>query len=203
MAPHDEEIEVKFYVRHFDRLPPRIVDAGGQLEAPRTYEYNLRFDTPDRSLEHSRRVLRLRRDKRCHLTYKGNSRVESGALRRREIELEEDDFEKCVRLVEALGYEIVFIYEKYRTTYACGGCEVMLDELPLGHFVEIEGDKLQIEELAARLGLKWQCAIPRSYQALFRDMRPGAQKPVRDLTFQNFVGRIIEPEDLGVAPADA
>jgi adenylate cyclase class 2 len=202
MSPQDEEIEVKFYVRELDGLPDRVLGAGGRLLAPRTYEYNLRFDTPDRSLEHSGRLLRIRRDVRCYLTYKDDTHVENGALRRREIELGVDDFDTCVRLVEALGYEIVFMYEKYRSTYTCGDCKVMLDELPLGHFVEIEGDRSEIEELAGRLGLEWQCAIPRSYYALFRGMRGDAQKSVRDLTFENFAGRAIESEDLGVTPAD-
>jgi adenylate cyclase class 2 len=203
MTPRDEEIEVKFYVRKLESLPARVLQAGGQLLAPRTYEYNLRFDTTDRSLENSGRLLRLRREQRCYLTYKADTHVENGALRQREIELEVGDFDICLRLIQGLGYEIVFIYEKYRTTYACGGCRVMLDELPLGQFVEIEGDRPEIEELAGKLGLKWQCAIPRSYHALFEDMRRGAQESVRDLTFENFAGRVIETHDLGVTPADA
>lgn len=202
MSPQDEEIEVKFYVRHFAGLPDRVLRAGGELLTPRTHEYNLRFDTADRSLENAGRLLRLRRDRRSYLTYKDNTHVEGGALRRREIELLVDDFDTCVRLVEALGYETVFIYEKFRATYSCGGCKVMLDELPLGHFVEIEGDRIEIEELAGRLGLKWECAIPRSYHALFGGLRHRGVASARDLTFENFAGRSIGSEDLGVTPAD-
>jgi adenylate cyclase class 2 len=202
MTPQDEETEVKFYVQQFERLPDLVVQAGGRLLAPRTFEYNLRFDTADRSLQNRGRLLRLRRERQCYLTYKDNTQVEGGALRRREIEVAVDDFDACLRLIQALGYETVFAYEKYRTTYALGDCRVMLDELPLGHFVEIEGDRSEIERLADRLRLNWQCAIPRSYHALFDGMRQGASKNPRDLTFENFADRVIAAEDLGVTPAD-
>ncbi|MFN2120134.1 MAG: class IV adenylate cyclase [Anaerolineales bacterium] len=203
MHARDEEIEVKFYVQQLDAVQRLVLQAGGHLLAPRTREYNVRFDTANRSLGSAGRLLRLRRDRRCYLTYKDDTRVEGGALHRREIEVGVDDFDTCLRLVEALGYETVFIYEKYRTTYACGGCSVMLDELPLGHFVEIEGGRLEIEELAGKLRLKWKCAIPRSYHALFSDMRGRGAESVRDLTFSNFAGRVVEARDLGVTPADA
>jgi adenylate cyclase class 2 len=202
MTPQDQEIEVKFYVRQLDRLPDLVLRAGGRLLAPRTFEYNMRFDTADRSLKHAGRLLRLRRERRCYLTYKDNTHPESGALRRREIEVEVGDFDACLRLIQALGYEPVFVYEKYRTTYAHGDCRVMLDELPFGHFVEIEGDRSEIEELAGRLRLKWQCAIPRSYHALFGGMRQAGAQTARDLTFENFAERLIDAEDLGVMPAD-
>jgi adenylate cyclase class 2 len=202
MTPQDQEIEVKFYVQQFDKLPDLVLRAGGRLLAPRTFEYNVRFDTADRSLQQAGRLLRLRRERRCYLTYKDDTHAESGALRRREIEVEVEDFDACQRLVQALGYETVFTYEKYRTTYARGDCRVMLDELPFGHFVEIEGDRSEIEVLAGRLRLKWQCAIPRSYHALFEGMQQGGAVLARDLTFENFAGRVIHPEDLDVTPAD-
>jgi adenylate cyclase class 2 len=203
MGTRDEETEVKFYLREFAGVPDRILGAGGRLLAPRTHEYNLRFDTADHSLENAGRLLRLRQERTCYLTYKDQTHVESGALRRREIELQVGDFDTCLRLVEALGYRIVFIYEKYRTTYVCGNCKVMLDELPMGDFVEIEGDRTEIEDLAGRLGLKWQCAIPRSYHALFDGLRRAGMTTLRDLTFENFAGRTIDAEALGVSPADA
>jgi len=40
---------------------------------------------------------------------------------------------------EALGYAVYMMYEKYRTTFRLDNLEVVLDELPYGNFVEIEG----------------------------------------------------------------
>ena len=46
--------------------------------------------------------------------------------------------------------------------------QVMLDELPYGNFVEIEGETVEsIHGLADQLGLNWDAAIATSYNALF------------------------------------
>ena len=63
------------------------------------------------------RVLRLRKDDLVRLTYKDNSQNIKGALSRREIEFVADDFDSAKQFIEALGYEVVFVYEKYRTTF--------------------------------------------------------------------------------------
>ena len=148
-------------------------------------------------------MLRLRQDEGVHLTYKDNTQVEDGALRRRELELALDDFERAQQLLRALDYEVVFTYEKYRTVFDHGVAAIMLDELPYGHFVEIEADREALEPLADLLGLRWSCAIPHSYHALFDHVVGVRALPVHDLTFQNFVGLDIGPADLGVVPADA
>jgi adenylate cyclase class 2 len=114
-----------------------------------------------------------------------------------------DDFEVAKQLLRALDYEIVFTYEKFRTIYAHGVAQVMLDELPYGHFVEIEGDRAALEPLADQLGLSWQCAIPSSYHALFEHVICARALAISDLTFGDFADLDIGPADLGVTPADA
>ena len=159
------ETEVKFYLRHPKDLTTRILNTGGRLSRPRTLETNLRFDTASGGLRASGRLLRLRRDASVYLTFKEGTRVDAGALQRREIELVLDDFEAAQLLLRGLGYEIVFKYEKYRTVFSYGPVELMLDELPYGHFVEIEGEREALEPAASQLGLHWTFAIPRSYHA--------------------------------------
>jgi adenylate cyclase class 2 len=203
MAPTGQEIEVKFYLQHPLDLPPRILATGGRLRRPRLHEINLRFDTTTSSLQASGRLLRLRQDQEAHLTYKDNTHVEDGALRRRELELAVHDFDIARQLLRALDFQVVFTYEKYRTVYDHGVAEIMLDELPYGHFVEIEGEREALEPLAAQLGLSWPCAIPRSYHALFEHVRAVRSLAVSDLTFQSFADFRVEPADLGVVPADA
>jgi len=41
-----QEIEVKFYLEHLDRLHAHLIEIGAELVQPRTHEINLRFDTP-------------------------------------------------------------------------------------------------------------------------------------------------------------
>jgi hypothetical protein len=92
------------------------------------------------------------------------------------------------------------MYEKYRTYYELETSEVskdfgslkefiMLDELPYGNFVEIEGpDAASIRAAADSLNLKWEAAIAKSYLALFERLRGKLGYAFRDLTFENFTG---------------
>ncbi len=52
-----------------------------------------------------------------------------------------------------LGYTPYFIYEKRRETFDLRGCEVMIDEMPYGWFLEIEGAADAIRARVGELGL--------------------------------------------------
>ncbi len=197
-----QETEAKFYILRAADLQRRIETLGANLTAHRVHELNLRFDTPDRELHQVGHVLRLRQDTRARLTYKDAARVDAGALSRSELEITVSDFNETRNLLEALGYQVAFIYEKYRTTYRLGGTELMVDEMPYGEFLEIEGEAEGIRPSAERLGLTWSAAIPDSYSALFERLRANRGFGFRDLTFENFAGLSISSTDLGVMPAD-
>jgi len=67
---------------------------------------------------------------------------------------------------------------------------VMLDELPLDNFIEIEGaDAASIRRVAERLGLEWKDAIAESYLKMFERMREERGLTFRDLIFENFSGK--------------
>src|SRR5512142_3142061 len=161
-----QETEAKFYVRRLDALRQRAEQLGASRVDEHVHELNLRFDTPGRDLHRQGRVLRLRQDKRVRITYKDGETTQPGTLSRREVEFTVSDFDAARELLEALGYEVAFTYEKYRTTYKLGSLEIVLDELPYGHFIEIEGDG-PIEDTAKKLGLKWDASIRGSYSVLF------------------------------------
>jgi len=214
MKDQPRETEVKFCVRNLAHIEKRIqpqppsippfskkkmggrkggefwgrTQGGYKLIQPRTFETNLRFDTSNGDLRRAGRVLRLRKDDLARLTYKDNSKQIKGALTRREIEFVVDDFDSAKGFIEALGYEVVFIYEKYRTTYEYKGTHIMLDELPYGNFVEIEGELEMLRPIAEELGLDWDKAIPVSYHVLFQRVCKSRLLRFRDLTFENFTG---------------
>ncbi len=202
MAEANREIEAKFYVRDLATITSCLLSFDTHLSAPRTYEINLRFDTPNGDFKREGRVLRLRRDDTVRLTYKDGSENKGGVLLRREIEFAVSDFDSAQELIEALGYEVVFIYEKYRTTYELDGAHVMLDEMPYGNFVEIEGELDSLKPIAGKLGLNWGAAIPASYAALFENVCKTRGFTFRDLSFENFKGTEIKPDDLGAQIAD-
>jgi adenylate cyclase class 2 len=202
MAGHDRETEAKFHLSRPAEMEQRLRELGPNLIQSRVHETNLRFDTPAGDLSRQGRVLRLRLDNAAHLTFKSDTQLRDGALDRTEIEINVGDFEAARRLVEALGYELVFLYEKLRTVYELEGCQVMLDELPYGNFLEIEGEFGRLRPLAGRLGLNWDAAIPESYHGLFMRLHASRKLSFRDLSFENFKGFLVLPEDLGVISGD-
>jgi adenylate cyclase class 2 len=196
------ELEMKFYISKRKEMEMKLGRLG-QVIAPRVYEVNLRFDTPERSLSNAGKVLRLRRDTKARITYKAGGTLEGGVNRRQELEFTVSDFETAKALLEALGYQVYTIYEKYRTTYRMENLEVVVDELPTGDFLEIEGpDSESIRAAAKKLGLNWEAGILVSYTVLFERLRIRSGFSFRDLSFANFVGLEINPEAMGVLIAD-
>jgi adenylate cyclase class 2 len=203
MSGKDKEIEVKFYISRLKELEEKLIEQGGQLKEARVYEINLRFDTPDLSLLKSGRLLRLRLDSRARLTYKGIGRVDGGARLRQELEFTVSDFDTAQAVFEALGYEVYMMYEKYRATYILRDLEIVLDEMPYGDFLEIEGpDGESIQVAAQQLDLNWDARILDSYTVLFENVRGQLGFDFRDLSFENFKGLTVTPENLGVIFAD-
>lgn len=197
------ELEVKFYVRSLEGVTRKLVDMGAQLHQKRVQELNLRFDTPERSLSQAGQALRLRYDTLPRLTFKGPSQSDQEVRSRVEIEFIASDFGLAKAFLEALGYEVFVIYEKYRTTFEYQGVHITLDELPYGNFVEIEGaDPQLIFKVNQQIGLDWNTRIPESYTVLFDILRQRLSLDFDDLTFENFKDVQFSSDDLGVHFAD-
>jgi adenylate cyclase class 2 len=198
----DTELEVKFNLSGRQKMEERLAGKAA-LRAPRVHEVNLRLDTPDHALLYTGRLLRLRQDTRSRLTYKGPGSEQGGARLRQELEFTVSDFDTTLHLFEALGYTIVLMYEKYRTTYELGEVEVVVDETPIGDFLEIEGpDGKSIRQAANELGLDWEKRILDSYTMLFEHTRASLGFKFRDMSFENFKALRVTPEELGVSPGD-
>jgi len=198
-----QETEVKFHVRDLNRLQTRLETLGAQRVQERVLERNVRFDLPGGRLRSEGRVLRLRQDTASRLTYKSASKKEQGVLSREEIEFVVEDFEKAKRFLEALGYQKSAYYEKYRTVYELNETSIMLDELPYGDFVEIEGETVEaIHSAADRLDLDWAAAAGTSYLALFERVRRALQLSFQDISFENFTGIRVDSSHLSVHTAD-
>ena len=90
---------------------------------------------------------------------------------REEIEVGVDNAEALEAILRRLGYTAGFRYEKYRTEFMETGETgiVMLDETPIGVFLEIEGNPRWIDRTAARLGYSEPDYIASSYYELYRE----------------------------------
>ena len=116
-------------------------------------------------------MLRLRQDEAVKLTYKADASMASGIVSRFEAEVKVSDFETMRLILQRLGYGVELIYEKYRTTYALDGAEIVLDELPYGNFTEIEGDAETIERVVQVLGMGDARRMSGGYVQIFMDVK--------------------------------
>lgn len=203
MSEQEQEVEVKFYISNLPAFEQRVKYAGAELLQARVHEINLRYDTPDGALSRAHRVLRLRLDQCATMTYKGPAEPGKPVSVRQEIEIEISNFTSASHLLEALGYVVIVMYEKQRTTYVLNNVRVTLDELPYGNFVELEGpDAETIQELANLLELDWDARSIESYLQLFKRLRETRSLAAHQLSFADFQGITVTPADLGVRPAD-
>jgi adenylate cyclase class 2 len=100
-------------------------------------------------------VLRLRKTKdKTLLTYKEGIRSNSHVKQKIEFETEVADVDETEKIIGALGYRLSVVYEKRRKTFHLDDVEIVLDELPFGLYMEIEGTHKAIAKAERRLGIK-------------------------------------------------
>jgi adenylate cyclase, class 2 len=169
------ETEIKLRVTDAIAVRKRIDQLGYTVKIPRTLESDQLYDRADQALRQSDQILRLRtRGSRSTLTYKGPAE-RAPHKSREELEVDISDGSTFVRILEALGYQPTFRYQKFRTTFASslasGGQSglITLDETPIGEFLELEGEADWIDKTAVRLEFSANDYVTASYAALYRD----------------------------------
>ncbi|MFT4111788.1 class IV adenylate cyclase [Silvibacterium sp.] len=182
------EIEVKFRVEDVAELHERLSALGFSVVTPRTFESNVLYDTPDRSLRAQHSILRIRRyGERWVLTHKcvpENDNPEARHKHRIETETEIADGAALGSVFERLGYEPAFAYEKWRTEYADRTGHCVIDETPIGIFAELEGPEEWIDTRAQELNLDPSALLTKSYGRLFDDWRKETGSTAAHLTFE-------------------
>lgn len=180
-----KEVEIKLALSGARAGRELLRRAGFRVTTRRTLEANTVFDTAGLELRGRRELLRLRTYGRRHtLTYKGPPEA-ARHKSREEIETRVADAAEARALLERLGYQAVFRYEKYRTEWARGDepGQVTLDETPIGTFLELEGPARWIDRTARELGCTPRDYITASYASLyFEDCRRRGEAP-QQMTF--------------------
>jgi adenylate cyclase class 2 len=162
------ETEVKLRVPDLDGLRRALTRLGARLTRERHFEDNVLFDDAAGSLAAAGAVLRLRRTPDGSvLTYKGPRRFEEGLKVREERQSEVKRPDEVHAIFTTLGYRPVFRYQKYRETWTHRAQEIVLDETPVGTYVEIEGDPDGIRAVTADLDLDPRDYMTESYVDLF------------------------------------
>ncbi len=189
---HGHETEIKLKVGSAAAARRSLSRTGLVRIEPRHFERNFLFDFPDQRLRKSKCVVRLRHEgKRTLLTFKGPPLNSSRYKIRREIETEIADGSRCREILESLGLCPVFCYEKYRTTYAPKTSRghhprgiAVLDETPIGNYLELEGPQRWIDQLARRLGFATTDYVTASYVALYIAQCEAEGKRPGNMTFR-------------------
>ncbi len=184
------EVEVKFWTADFTPIKAVLADIGATCTKPRYYERNAVYDTPAGTYRKKHEVVRLRQDQRIRLTFKRPAptavQAQTEAKVREEIELEVSDYGRMEQILAKLGLTEQRLYEKYRETWVYGAVEIVLDEMPFGYFIELEGAENDLKACVAQLQLNWESRILASYWDLMEDVRDRYPFTFDDMTFANF-----------------
>lgn len=162
------EIEKKYRLTRRQRaqLIRRLRESGATPEGEEFEENTLYAGG---HLDVSKQVLRLRRvGDLALLTYKERFASQSAIKHHREDETAVEDANALASILDALGYKPTLVYEKRRATWRLQGAEIVIDELPFGLFVEIEGEEDSITEVERSLGLTEAEAEMATYPELAR-----------------------------------
>lgn len=187
---NSHEIEVKLRYKSVTQLE----QAGLHLtvEKPRHFEDNWLLDTADHQLSSRAAILRVREvEGQGTLTYKEKAAPDALTTQfkaRLEIETPFAHPEQMVALLERLGYQKWFRYQKYRTVYRAlvpsgNSLHVMFDETPLGNFAELEGAEEILAEAVQLLGVKPEKYILESYLALQAAFCHARGRDLEDMVF--------------------
>jgi adenylate cyclase class 2 len=182
MTSSIQEIEIKLRLSDVDKMRESLLLMGFSIRTDRAFEDNHVYDFAGHSLRFRDCLLRIRDYAgKTIVTFKGPAQPSSQFKIREEIEAETTPSGAIHRILAALEFQVVFRYQKYRTEYVGNWREhsvhLMLDETPIGNYLEIEGDQEGIDTVASALGFKREDYITESYLALFFKQNPKGATP--------------------------
>jgi len=118
-------------------------------------------------LDEQRAVLRVRKtQQKTVLTFKRRIDSEFDIKQQTEHESEVANAEEIEKIIESLGFVPRLVYEKRRKTWKFRQVEIVLDELPFGLFMEIEGSITAIAEAEMILDIEDFTAVHETYPTL-------------------------------------
>jgi adenylate cyclase class 2 len=187
--PAPKEIEIKVLITDMELLEHQLAECGFRLVTPPTHEVNTLYDLPGQKLRRKDELLRLRKyGDSWRLTHK--TRGTTGRHKSRvELETSISNGEQMGRMLHALGYQPVFVYEKFRSEWTDGRGHIVLDRTPIGDIAEIEGQPRWIDQTARELGVKPSEYITKSYAELFFDWKRRYKQKALNMTFRECSGR--------------
>jgi len=167
-----QETEIKLRAASARTARQLLQKHGFAVVKRRHYERNVLYETNPPALRPAGQLLRLREAAgEFVLTFKGPAAAAGRHKTREELEVTLQDGRQLAAILEKLRFEPGFVYEKYRTEYQRPGERglAVLDETPIGVFLELEGAAGWIDRTARRLGYGLDDYILKSYGTLWQE----------------------------------
>ena len=168
ITPIEMPIEIEKKYRLTPEQKKAIVSRLRELKVRRIkkeFEENILF--AGLNLDIRSTVVRLRKvGNRTILTYKKRFISSSTIKRQLEEETEVSNSEATQAILKQLGLTPSVVYEKRRETWRIGAAELVIDELPFGLFMEIEGPAAEIRKIEKDLNLNGVRAENQTYPQL-------------------------------------
>jgi len=167
----NKEIEVKFEVSDPEETKKNIIFLGG-VGSGEFFQRTIRLDTPNDDLMKRGVFLRTRKENEDTITVKVKNKEDKEFYERDEYEIKIEDADKAATMMKILGFSKERILEKYREEFKLEkrNVKVVLDRLPFGNYMEIEGKTgADIEEIITELGLSGYKKIVGTYWDLLRE----------------------------------
>jgi adenylate cyclase class 2 len=134
------------------------------------------FDTADEMLRSKGCIIRVRTERWSEgpdtttLTVKGP--VQPGQMKmREEHETRVDNGSALMQIMDVLGLQPWFRYQKHREEFSAADLVIAIDETPVGTYVELEGSEDAIMSMTKALGRSSSDFIRDSYYRLFQSRR--------------------------------
>lgn len=160
----ETEKKYKLSPKRLEEITQKLIDLGAEF-VNEVFEVN--YQHRGGEMDERGATLRLRKiGDFTVLTYKEKIKTADGAKHKIEYETSVSDVDAMEIIIERLGYRLTAVYEKRRKYWSLGDVEVVLDELPFGLYMEIEGTIDAIEKAQKKLGLKDLEIEPRGYPRL-------------------------------------
>ncbi|MCK9446933.1 class IV adenylate cyclase [bacterium] len=164
-----KEIEVKFKIDNIDNIKKQIIDFGAHFGD--SYKQTTYGFFSDNSVEKGIFPRIRDEDNDIVLTVKVRPKEQTNYFERDEYSMKIPNLKEGEEILKALGFNNIKIFEKLRQECEFLNTKISLDKLYFGDFIEIEGEKNDIESVINKLNLSSEERIIRSYLRLEEDYK--------------------------------
>lgn len=166
------EIELKFELTP-DEVK-RIKDSPKITTLKECYQQTVMFDNTDHLMERTDGRIRLRQHgDKITISYKKPLPSDGNHKKEIEFETEVGNFDIMENILKTMEYLPTTSYEKYTThlKFKDSDAEIEIQKYPFTTFLEIEGEKEEIEKVAKELNLDIRSSLIKPVDTLFCEWR--------------------------------